>query len=106
MYLNVFNVESTKGREVASQLGCVCRMAAHEGHRSGFCDTIGVGTDEAPHFSKASQCRSPAAAISNLEKSRPNFHSWQTRMHTSHAYQYTHTARSPARRWRPGWSAC
>ena len=34
-----------KGREVASQLGCVCRMAAHEGHRSGFCDTIGMGTD-------------------------------------------------------------
>ena len=43
--LNVFNVESTKGREVASQLGCVCRMAAHEGHRSGFCDYIGMGTD-------------------------------------------------------------
>ena len=30
---------------MASQLGCVCRMAAHEGHRSGFCDTIGMGTD-------------------------------------------------------------
>ena len=59
-----------------------------------------------PHFPKASQSDSPAAAISNLEKSRPNFHSWQTRMHTSHAYQYTHTTHWLALRWRPGWSAC
>ena len=30
---------------MASQLGCVCRMAAHEGHRSGFCDTVRMGTN-------------------------------------------------------------
>ena len=30
---------------MASQLDCVCQIAAHEGHGSAFCHTIGTSTD-------------------------------------------------------------
>ena len=38
-------LESTKDREVASQVDCVCQIAAHEGHGSAFFHTIGTSTD-------------------------------------------------------------